>query len=113
MTILYMAALVIGVILTIFTLFFDEAFSLEGPLDFSVLMTFLVVFGGTGIILTEKLYVRSDWIFPCAIALGLFISVIFYFSYIKPMKKAENSMAFSYKELVGMRGSVITSITFN
>lgn len=113
MTTLYMAALVIGLILTVFTLFFDEVFSFEGPLDFSAMMTFLVVFGGTGLILTEKLYIQSDWIFPCAIAVGLLISAVFYFSYIKPMKKAENSMTFSYKEFVGMRGNVITSITFN
>jgi hypothetical protein len=107
---IYTVALVLGLILSIFVFIFDEVFSFEGPFNFSVLVTFMTVLGGVGSLLTYYGEWEATLIAAIAMLSGLVIALLFDFLYLKPMREAENSMAFSIHDLVGQQGEIITPI---
>lgn len=116
-----------GVILAFVIVLFGDVLDgmldgmLDGVLDFlslefgeilnpMILVGGATVFGGAGILLTEYTAMQPVPIAVCALLLAVFCSLLVYFLYIKPMKKAENSTAFSIRELSGKIGEIITPV---
>ena len=107
---IFQGSLIIGAILAVFVMVFDEVFCFEGPINFSELVTGITVFGGAGILLSERTNFSMMLIILFAIAIALLVTLAFYYLYLKPMRESENSTAFSIQDLVGEIGEVITPI---
>lgn len=70
----------------------------------------ITVFGGTGWMLTRYTSMESPAIAAIAGIAAVFLGILVYFGYVKPMKDSENSTGFSMEDLVGKFGEVITPI---
>lgn len=75
-----------------------------------VLVGGLTIFGGSGIMFNQ--YTNLDPLKTAALSLviSITVSILVYFSYVKPMKNSENSTGFSLKDLVGKIGEVSVPI---
>lgn len=73
----------------------------------------LTVFGGAGILLENYTGLAALPGALVAALVGLVLAVIMHFAYVKPMKRSENSTAFSVREYVGRIGEVNTAIPAN
>ncbi len=107
---IFQGCLIIGALLAIFVMIFDEVFCFEGPINFSELVTWITVFSGAGILLSERTNFSMTLILLFAIIIALFVTLAFYYLYLKPMRESENSTAFSIQDLIGEVGEVITPI---
>ena len=96
---IFQGSLIIGAILAVFVMVFDEVFCFEGPINFSELVTGITVFGGAGILLSERTNFSMMLIILFAIAIALLVTLAFYYLYLKPMRESENSTAFSIQDL--------------
>lgn len=113
---LYLSCLAGGVLFAIVSVLFGDVLSnaLDGILDFMsvdilkpmVVASAITVFGGAGILITRhtSLSVIPNLLFSILIA--VFISVLVYFLYVKPMENSENSTGYSIHELVGRIGEI-------
>lgn len=95
--------------------FFDGAFDFlsQDHLDFlspTVVVGGITVFGGAGIMLTRHSALGKFPVFVLSIILAVLVSLLVYFAYVKPMKRAENSTCFSVRELMGKIGEVTIPI---
>lgn len=112
-----------GVLLALVIVLFGDVLDgmLDGLLDFlslefgevlnpMILVGGVTVFGGAGILLTQYTSLQPIPVAICALLLAVFCSLLVYFLYVQPMKQAENSTAFSIKELAGKIGEIITSV---
>lgn len=110
----YQSCLILGIVLTVVFFFFGDMVDIESPIDLSALITWMTVFGATGSVLIDGYWTSSEdalLVILSSALVATLISVAFYLLYLKPMKKTENSVAFSYQDLVGKTGEVITPIT--
>ena len=110
---IYLACLILGAFLSIIVLYFDEVLSFAEPLDFSLVVTFITIVGGSGLILSEFAFFPLEWVFTVSIFIGVLFTGTFYFIYLKPMRESENSVAFSIQDLVGTLGEMLTSVQGN
>jgi membrane protein implicated in regulation of membrane protease activity len=109
----YWGCLIVGALIAVVTILFGEAlggaldavldlFSLDGiGIDPMTVVGGITIFGGAGVLLTRYTDLGTWWTVPTALAIALVLSAALYFFYLKPMKAAENSTAFSVTELVG------------
>ena len=70
----------------------------------------LTVFGGAGILLEEMTTLGAGTAAGLAALIGFGLALLMHFVYVKPMKRSENSTAFSMREYHGKLGEVITAI---
>lgn len=127
MTTAYWICLFGGLAFSVLALFFADLLdgaidSLDGAFDSVDLGNFLdplsfvgglTVFGGAGVLLENYASLNP---FPEAVvaaSIGLVVALVMHFAYVKPMKRSENSTAFSMKEYVGKIGEVNTAIPAN
>ena len=87
-----------------------DAFDIDGALDPLSLVAGLTVFGGAGLVLDEYVGLASTPEAAIAGAIGLVAAIALHFVYVKPMKRSENSTAFSHAEYAGKTGEANTSI---
>lgn len=95
----------------IFDGFFDSL-SFE-HIDFlhpMVLVGGITIFGGSGVMLTKYTHMDPGPAAILALMISIAVSILVYFSYVKPMKNSENSTGFSMKDLVGKIGEVTVPI---
>ena len=107
---IFQGCLIIGALLAIFVMLFDEVFCFEGPINFSEFVTLITVFGGSGMLLTKRTNYSMILIVLFAILIAVLTTLAFYYLYLKPMRESENSIAFSIQDLIGRTGEVITPI---
>lgn len=115
---LYWICLAIGVLFSVVTFIFGEALNLDGVIDIegadffntTTIGAFVTAFGGAGIILT--IYTPLGAVAGLAIGLciAFLASTAIQFLYVRPMQRAERSVAFSMKELVGHTARVTITI---
>ena len=84
---IYLACLILGAFLSIIVLYFDEALSFAEPLDFSLVVSFITIVGGSGLILSEFAFFPLEWVFTVSIFIGVLFTGTFYFIYLKFDKK--------------------------
>jgi hypothetical protein len=116
---LYWFCFVAGAVTAVLLVLFDNIVGgwLDGVLDFLPdfinpisLMTGIVAFGGAGILLMTYSSLTPGPILIISILAALVISISLFFFYVKPMRQAENSIAYSVTELPGKIGEVTIPI---
>lgn len=75
-----------------------------------VLVGGITVFGGSGIMLSQYTSLETMTVAMLSVMISIAVSIVVYFSYVKPMKNSENSSGFSIKDLVGKIGEVTVPI---
>ncbi|WP_274364302.1 protease [Paenibacillus thermotolerans] len=90
---------------------------IDGLLDFlpdflnpTSVMSGIVVFGGAGILLTQYSSLQSVLVAALSLLSAVFVSIVLFFFYVKPMSEAESSIAYSITELPGKIGEVTIPI---
>jgi membrane-bound ClpP family serine protease len=117
----YWICLGLGVAFTFLALVFDgvmdgvldglDAFDgLDGFLDPLSIVGGVATFGGAGVLLTTYATLSPILTGVFAGIIGLVLSLVMHFAYVKPMKRAENSTGFSMKEYRGKLGEANTAI---
>ncbi|MEG6512278.1 NfeD family protein [Desulforamulus ruminis] len=91
---------------------FFEVLSMDGLDLFQpvVLVGGITVLGGTGIMLDQSTNLEAFPILLLSLMASAVISLLVYFSYVRPMKNSENSTGFSMQDLVGKIGEVTIPI---
>jgi hypothetical protein len=82
----------------------------HGLLDPLSLVGGVTAFGGAGVVLTETTALGDGATAALAAAAALLLALGLHFAYVRPMKRGENSTAFSLKEYVGRAGEVNTAV---
>ncbi|AOZ91839.1 protease [Paenibacillus crassostreae] len=113
---LYLGCLVGGVLFALVTVVLGDLLStaLDGILDFlsldilkpTVVASAITVFGGAGILLTRYTELNLVPNLIISIVVAIFIAVLVYFFYVKPMENSENSTGYSIHDLVGKIGEI-------
>jgi len=116
----FWGCLIFGVLFAFVSVVLGDLLSsaVDGMLDFlsiDILQPMVVAgavtaFGGAGIMLTKYTGFGSMLILLLAVLIALGIALIVYFAYVRPMRNAENSTAFSMRRLTGRIGEVIVPI---
>jgi len=110
---LYWACFIGGLLFTVLTLLFGDLLSaafhlpLLEPLP---LIGSITVLGGSGILLTEYTALSPIPVLTLATLLACTLALCSFFFYIRPMKNAETSTAFSIHDLQGRIAEVLTPI---
>lgn len=119
----YWACLIGGIVFAVITFIAGDIFDhgMDGiahsvgidHLDFlnpTTLVSALTTFGGAGILLSEYTSVVGfpGVVISAAVAISLGIGL--HFLYVRPMRRSENSVAFSMRDFPGQIGSVTISI---
>lgn len=120
---LFWICFIVGILLALVIVIFGEVLdglldgmfeflSIEGPgfVHPVTLVGGLTTFGGVGILLHQWGVTNTVLLVVLALLIAAAISTLVYFVYVKPMRAAENSLAFSSKELPGKLGVVTISI---
>lgn len=117
---LYWGCLIFGILFTLVTVVLGDLVSsaVDGALDFlsldflnpTALAAGVTVFGGAGIMLTEYTVLSGLLAALAALVVAVLIAYLVFRFYVKPIKKTENSTAYSMKGLSGRLGEVITPI---
>lgn len=115
----YWGCLVAGITFGLFSLLSGDgiADALDGVLDgigfdgFDFLhpMTILsavVVFGGSGVLLNDYSGLSSLSIALVSAGAGILFAILSFFVYVRPMRRAESSLGYSVRELVGRTAAV-------
>ncbi|UOQ42932.1 protease [Halobacillus salinarum] len=123
MTAFFWGCLIFGLLFALLTVvvgdlisdLFDGMFeflSMDGPqyIQPMVVVGFITTLGGSGILLHDYTSLPQFLSLTAAILIGLIISILVYFLYVKPMNKAESSTGFSYDELKGKAAEVTIAI---
>lgn len=113
---IYLAALILGVILTILYFFVGEV--LEGLMDIAgdgiinsiTFIGYITLIGGVGYVLETVTFMGSGNIFVINLVVSLVIVVLVNFFIILPVKRSEKNISYSVQELKGTTGEVFTSI---
>lgn len=82
------------------------------PLKPITIFSFLTVFGGIGLIGTQKNFYPIA-VFAIAFAAGIIVSTLIYKCIVVPLYKAQNTSAVSQNTLIGMKASVVSPILEN
>jgi membrane protein implicated in regulation of membrane protease activity len=117
---LYLGCLVGGVLFALVTVILGDLVSnaLDGLLDFmsvdflkpTVVASAVTVFGGAGILLTRYSGLNNALNMLFAILSAIFISMIVFYLYVKPMENSENSTGYSIQDLIGRIGEITISL---
>lgn len=75
-----------------------------------VIMAFLTVFGGMGVISLKYMGLAAIFALAAALSTGLFASFLMYRFIIVPLYMAQNTSAVSQRELIGIPATVILDI---
>lgn len=124
MTTLYWICLVGGLVFSVLAVFLGDVFDglldgldgafdgvdLHGALDSLSLVAGLTVFGGAGVLLDAYTGLGPASGALLAAVIGVALAVLMHVAYVKPMKRSENSTAFSMREYAGKIGEVNTAI---
>lgn len=122
----YLGCLIVGILFAVITILFGdildsafdgffEIFSLDG-FDFlhpSVIVAGITIFGGTGLLLDKYSSWQTISNLLVTVIISLLLSIVFFFMYVKPMKKCENSVGFSTQDFIGKIGEVSIPIRQN
>lgn len=121
----------VGIALIVLSLIFGsvlDAFGLEGldldidflgnsifiPINTTLFVLFLAVFGGIGWILTDYVIFLPVFLDVfIAVSSGLFVSILVHLLVLAPLKRAQNTSAPDAKELVGLNAMVSETIFKN
>jgi len=110
----YWILFVVGVILAVLTILFGDIFDLGSDhlpfLSPTVLASFLTVFGGTGAFLTITGILPPLFIAAVSLVVALALTSVILFAVILPLHRAQQSAAFSSKDMIGKTAEVITPI---
>ena len=87
-----------------------DATPLDAFLDPLSLVGGLTVFGGAGVLLDRFAAFGTGTEAALAALIGLAVALGLHFAYVRPMKRSENSTAFSVREYVGKLGEVNVAI---
>ncbi|MFD2171062.1 protease [Tumebacillus lipolyticus] len=109
---LFYGCLIGGILFAVITLIFGHLFHIAGPEAFDpvIIVGWITSFGGTGVLLTTYTSLATWTVVFLAVTVALFLSIMLFFFYVKPMKRSENSTAFSLQDLTGRIGEVSVSI---
>ncbi|MCC7437122.1 MAG: protease [Armatimonadetes bacterium] len=115
---LYWICLVIGVLFSLATFIFGQAFDLDGALDIegadflntTTIAAFITAFGGAGVLLATYAPIGAVAGLAAGLCVAFLASTAIQFLYVRPMERAERSVAFSVKELVGHTAHVTIPI---
>ena len=115
---LYWICLCIGVLFSLVTFVFGEALDLDGMLDVegtdflntTTVAAFVTSFGGAGVLLATYAALSSVAGLVVGLCVAFLASTSIQFLYVRPMQRAERSVAFSMKELVGRTARVTIPI---
>lgn len=119
----YWGCLIGGVVFAVITFlagdYFDHAMDGIGHsfgfdhLDFlnpTTLVSALTTFGGAGVLLSEYTSVAPFGGIVLSAAFAIALGIGLHFLYVRPMRRIENSVAFSMRDFPGLIGSVTISI---
>lgn len=107
-----LVTIIFGDILGNFLDGFFDSLSMD-HLDFlqpMVLVGGITILGGSGIMLHHYTHLEPLTVAVISLAVSVLVSVMVYFSYVKPMRNCENSSGYSMKDLVGKIGEVTIPI---
>ncbi len=123
---LYWGCLVGGAIFAIVTVVFGDLLgnALDGMLDFlsiegpdylqpMTLVGGITSFGGAGVMLSKYTGFGTLIVILLSLLCAIFLAILIYFFYVKPMENSENSTGFSIRDLTGKIGEVITPVPEN
>ncbi len=88
-----------------------DALDIDGFIDPLSLVAGVSVFGGAGIVLEATTALAPAPTVAVAVVLAVVFSVGMHLVYVAPMKRSENSTAFSVREYAGRTGELTTSLT--
>jgi len=75
-----------------------------------VLVSGITIFGASGVLLTKYSSMETLVVALLSLIIALALSIVLYFTYVKPMKNSENSIGYSMQDLVGKIGEVTVTI---
>jgi membrane-bound ClpP family serine protease len=115
---IYWACLLGGLAFTLLAFFLgdvlegvlDSLDALDGLLDPLSLVGGIAAFGGTGVILSTTADLSGGAAAALSALVGFGLALAMHFVYVRPMKRGENSTAFSMTEYPGKIGEVITTV---
>ncbi len=88
-----------------------DALDIDGFLDPLSLVAGVSVFGGAGVLLDAYTGLGTPPTVAISVAVALLFAVGMHLVYVAPMKRSENSTAFSVREYAGRTGELTTSLT--
>lgn len=118
----YWTCLIGGVIFALVTVIFTDVIGniMDGVFDMIsadihvfdplVIIGGITVLGGAGITLTEYTGLSTGVVLLLSLLIAVFMSMLVFFFYVKPMKNTETSTGFSIQDLVGKIGEVIVPL---
>jgi len=113
----YWTCLLGGLVLAIVVVFVGDVldgaidgFGQHAALDPLSLIGGLTAFGGAGVVLSTLLGAGGPAIPVAAAAFAVLLALVLHFAYVRPMRRAENSTAFSLREYAGRLGEVNTAV---
>ncbi|AWB45650.1 protease [Paenibacillus sp. CAA11] len=117
---LFLSCLAGGVLFALVSVLLGDVISdlLGGALDFLsvdffkpvVIAGAITAFGGAGLLLNRHTGLSAAGVIVLAILCAVFIAVLVYFGYVRPMENSENSTGYSIRELSGKVGEVTIPI---
>ena len=88
-----------------------DALAIDGFIDPLSLVAGVSVFGGAGIVLSTYTGLSPAATVAVAVLVAVVFAVAMHLVYVAPMKRSENSTAFSVREYAGRTGELTTSLT--
>lgn len=70
----------------------------------------MATLGGSGILLTNYTPLSAPWVLALSLLIAVAASTVVYFAYVRPMRRTENSLAFSERDLAGKIAEVSIAI---
>ena len=122
---LFTACFIIGVIITVLSFVVGSAFDIAGvdgvdldiagvdisiPVSPVVYLSFLTVFGATGMILLKTSDLSNAIVILISVVLGTLVSTVLYKGIVQPLKRAQNTSAPDREELIGLLAEVNETI---
>ena len=122
---LFTSCFIIGVVITVLSFIAGSAFDIAGvdgidfdiggvdiniPLSPVVYLSFLTVFGATGMILLGNSDLASSVVLLISLAAGFTVSIVLYKGVVQPLKRAQNTSSPDREELIGLLAEVNETI---
>lgn len=122
---LFTSCFIIGVVITVLSFIAGSAFDIAGvdgidldvggvdiniPISPVVYLSFLTVFGATGMILLDNSNLSRTVVLLISMAAGLVVSIVLYKGIVQPLKRAQNTSAPDREELIGLLAEVNETI---
>ncbi|MBQ3061037.1 MAG: hypothetical protein IJD02_01190 [Lachnospiraceae bacterium] len=122
---LFTSCFVIGVVITVLSFIVGSAFDIAGvdgidldvagvdiniPLSPVVYLSFLTVFGATGMILLKNSDCSNGVVLLISAVAGVVVATVLYKGIVSPLKRAQNTSAPDREELIGLMAEVNETI---